>query len=111
MEREKEKEKIYISGPISGREREDYETAFCRAQARLEALGFEVFNPLYNGLEPESPTHAHMRRDIEELLDCDRIYMLRQWAHSKGCMVELMVATSIGLPVMFEEPAVAYKFE
>lgn len=43
-----------------------------------------------------------MRADIALLLGCDCIYMLRGWELSKGAKLELDVASSCGLEVMFE---------
>ena len=105
------KKRIYISGPISGHDIKERRKAFKEIQEHLEAQGYEVFNPLENGLPAEATTHDHMKRDIEELLTCDYIYMMRRFTHSKGCKVEFDVATAIGLPVFFEESGEITKFE
>ena len=105
------KKRIYISGPISGHEIARRLLAFKTAKLRLEARGFEVFNPMENGLPAEASTHEHMKVDIRHLLSCDAIYMLRRWTHSKGCKVEFDVATAIGLDVYFEESESMIKFE
>ena len=103
--------KIYISGPISHNDLEERRKAFKEIQTRLEKEGFEVVNPMENGLPADATTREHMKRDIELLLTCDYIYMMRRWTHSKGCMVEFEVATSIGLPVLFEESDECISFE
>jgi hypothetical protein len=105
------KKRVYISGPISGHDIEDRRLAFMCAKLGLEAKGFEVVNPMENGLPAEATTHEHMKRDIELLLTCDYIYMMRRWTHSKGCKVEFDVATAIGLPVLFEESGELIEFE
>ena len=105
------KKRIYISGPISGHDIEDRRWAFMYAKLSLEAKGFEVVNPMENGLPAEATTHEHMKRDIELLMTCDYIYMMRRWTHSKGCKVEFDVATAIGLPVLFEESGKLIEFE
>ena len=43
-----------------------------------------------------------MRVDIGLLLDCDYIYMLQDWELSKGAKLELDVASSCGIKVLFE---------
>ena len=58
----------------------------------------------------EATTHEHMKRDIELLMTCDYIYMMFLWTHSKGCKVEFDVATSIGLPVLFEQSGEIIEF-
>lgn len=105
------KPRIYISGPISGHNIEERRKAFTITQTFLEAQGYEVVNPMENGLPAEATTHEHMKRDIEQLMTCDYIYMMRRWTHSKGCKVEFDVATAIGLPVFFEESGKITNFE
>lgn len=108
--------KIYISGPISGTDIEETRKKFKSVQVMLEAQGYEVFNPMENGLPPESTTNEHMHRDLAELTKegrkrYDAIYMMRRWTHSKGCKVEFDVATAIGLIIFFEEAGNFVKFE
>ena len=105
------KKRIYISGPISGHNLEERRKAFKEIQEHLEAQGYDVVNPMENGLPAEATTHEHMKRDIELLMTCDYIYMMRRFTHSKGCKVEFDVATAIGLPVFFEESGEITKFE
>lgn len=81
------KKRVYISGPISGHSPAERRRAFKQAQLMLEAQGYDVFNPMENGLPAEATTHEHMKRDIENLLNCDYIYMMKRFTHSKGCQV------------------------
>ena len=94
--------RVYLSGPISGRDYSERKAFFYSVQKALEEKGYEVFNPRENGLPQSSSTADHMRTDIRALLDCDQIYMMRRWNHSAGCQTELLVALSIGLKVSFE---------
>lgn len=105
--------RIYISGPISGHDIEERRKEFRKIQTFLEIChhDIEVVNPMENGLPAEATTHEHMKRDIELLLTCDMIFMMRKWTHSKGCKVEFDVATAIGLPVLFEESGKLIEFE
>lgn len=103
--------RIYISGPISGYDIEERRKAFEDAQTFLESWGYESVNPMKNGLPAEATTREHMKRDIEMLMTCDYIYMMRRWTHSKGCKLEFDVATAIGLPVLFEESGELVLFE
>ena len=98
-----QKKKIYLSLPISRYDLEERRAAAMERQRRLEERGFEVLNPMDNGLPSDAGTHAHMRRDFEMLLRCDAIYLMERWAHSAGCDVEFLVAVACGMEVYFEE--------
>lgn len=102
--KEERRKKIYLSLPISGYDLNERRSAAEKKRRELEALGFEVVNPLDNGLSADAGTHAHMRRDIELLLSCDAIYMMERWLHSAGCKCEFDVATAIGLEVYMFVP-------
>ena len=104
------KKRIYISGPISGHEIIERRRSFKIVEKFLEDQGYKVINPMENGLPAEATTHEHMKRDIELLMTCDMIFMMRKWTHSKGCKVEFDVATAIGLPVLFEEASELIEF-
>jgi len=107
----KELRRIYISGPISHYDEDKRRKTFEEVASALRLQGYEPVNPMENGLPFDAPTHDHMRRDIELLMTCDLIYMMKLWTHSKGCKVEFDVATSIGLPVLFEESGEIISFE
>ena len=98
----KTNKRVYISAPISGYDLEERRKTFADMEQRLTAKGYEVCNPMKNGLPDESPTQAHMKRDIEMLLTCDAILLLNGWNRSAGCKCELDVAVAIGLDVYFE---------
>lgn len=95
---------IYISGGISGRPPQEYNAHFASAAAMLEAQGYEVINPLYNGLPEDDAWHQHMRADIRLLTYCHEIYMLAGWERSTGASAEHALATALGMAVQYERP-------
>lgn len=97
-----EKAKVYISGAIAHYDLEERRQAFDRAERYLALKGYETVNPFKNGLPDEAHWREHMRADIALLLGCDYIYMLRGWELSKGAKLELDVASSCGIEVLFE---------
>ena len=99
---EQKKLKIYISGKIAHMDLDERRRAFKMAADYWQLKGYDVFNPFENGLSQEEDWHDHMRVDICALVDCDIIYMLSGWEHSKGAKLELDVASSCGIPVWFE---------
>lgn len=84
--------RVYISGPITGIPYEEVEKAFSKAEIRLQEQGYEVVNPLNNGLPTNATWNEHMRADLKLLLDCDAIYLLKGYQNSKGAMIEYDLA-------------------
>lgn len=97
--------KVYISGPIAGYELEERRLAFLKVQHMLEEKGFEPVNPFDNGVPEDAHWRQHMRADIAMLIQCDYIYMMPGWELSKGCKLELDVASSCGIEVKLNEAA------
>lgn len=92
--------KVYISGPIAHYDLNERKKAFkCIENALLEQ-GFEPVNPFNNGVPDDAHWRDHMKADIALLLQCDRIYLMPGWELSKGCKLELDVASSVGIPIL-----------
>lgn len=100
------KESVYISGPIAGYDMQERKLAFLKVQHMLESLGFKAVNPFDNGVADEEHWRVHMRADIKMLLECDAIYMMPGWELSKGCKLELDVASSCGIRLMLESKGI-----
>lgn len=93
------KQRIYISGPITGMPNLN-KPAFNTAAAQLRAAGFEAVNPIQNGVPDSAPWAAHMREDIKLLMACQGVATLPGTAASRGARLELHIARAIGIPVM-----------
>ncbi len=95
--------KIYISGKISGLDRDEVVEKFTKAEESLTAAGYQVVNPLRNGLPYEAPWESHMAMDIIHLLGCDGIYLLPCWTDSKGAMLEKKIAEFTGKDLIYQK--------
>lgn len=94
---------IYISGPVDPNNMEKSRAKFSSVAHILIGLGHECINPMENSL-PDNVEWSHRTRiDLGLLLFSDAIYMMKGWERSERCKLELAVATSIGLPVFFED--------
>lgn len=105
---------IYISGPITSLQKlgEDWKAPFIAASAALRRLGFrQIFNPvdIAIGVEAVAETFRrkatygdYMKSDIEMLLKCKSILMLRGWENSRGAQLEYQIADAIGIEVLYE---------
>lgn len=93
--------RIYISLPISHYDL-DERKAYAQKIEDMLQLKYEVVNPFKNGIADEEDWRVHMKKDIELLLTCDSIFMCREFEKSKGCKLELDVATTCGMEVLYE---------
>lgn len=94
--------RVYISGAIAHHDIGERKRAFAAAETELKKLGMEPVNPFRNGLPEDADWRQHMRVDIGLLLSCGYVYMLKGWELSKGAKLELDVASSCGIKVLFE---------
>lgn len=98
--------KIYLSGKITGREKEDYTRQFARAETFYKTSGFDVINPVKIGEEvlkinPKAEWQDFMIRDLEALKTCTHIALLEGWEESKGAKMEKAEAEKMGLEIMY----------
>lgn len=96
-----DKQKCYISGKITGIEKEAFDK-FEEAEIMLSLMGYEVVNPMKLPHDHDKQWHSFMREDIRAMTDCNVIYMLKGWHDSKGSIIEHEIAVSIGLEVKYQ---------
>lgn len=92
------KHHLYLCGPISNMP--DFNRpAFNQAAQALRESGYDVFNPVENGIPPDAQWTEHMRADIKALMDCRALAVLPGTAHSKGANLEIHNAKELGMPI------------
>ena len=96
-------EKIYISGQISGQPIEEVAAKFEAAETMLKAQGYEVVNPLKNGIPANASWEVHVAMDVLLLMGCKAIYLLPDWGFSKGATLEKNLAELTGKTIIYEE--------
>lgn len=95
--------KCYIAGKIGDLPELVYHANFNKAKQEVLDLG----------MQPTSPCDIHdhclhnnwldyMRCDLKELLTCDNVYALNNWIDSPGATVEINLAVSLGLNVIYQ---------
>ena len=95
--------RIYISGPITGTD--DYMERFAKAEEKLTAAGYQVYNPAHaNSYMPEGTTYEeYMDISFTLLKMADAIYMLDGWEQSRGANREYGYALGMGYKVMQQD--------
>ncbi len=112
------KMKIYISGPITGVEREEYMENFRRAEQyakkafSMSRFRGKVVNPAkflparWPWLYRIVGYRLMLLYDLWRVMQCDTIYMMRGWKDSRGALLEHATACAFGLRVVYEpQPA------
>lgn len=101
--------RIYLAGPMRGYPRFNFD-AFDKAKEDFTRLGYDVVSPAdldrARGFDPDIHDESYfemndiIKMDIEALLSCDMICMLKGSDKSKGAQAELAVARWAGLSVL-----------
>jgi hypothetical protein len=96
--------RIYVAGPMSGLPEHNF-PAFHDAAARLRALGYDVLNPAEQDFNDDltKPWDFYLRRDIPLLCQCDAVALLDGFERSKGALLELHIASKLGMEIRLLE--------
>ena len=92
------KEKVYVSGKISGVGRKEYLARFAKAEALLREKGYKTVNPTrflvcrWRWLYRIVGYERTLLYDIWRLWQCDRIYLIPGWMDSRGARIESFAA-------------------
>lgn len=100
------KERIYISGPISGLPENEVRLAFSETMRLLRMLfpTSEIVNPLDNGLPYEAPWEEHIEADLLTMQECEAVYFMDGWENSLGCQVEHAKAVELLMDRYYQSP-------
>lgn len=93
--------KVFISGKISGNEM-DYLRLFQEAEDYLTEIDLVAVNPTKLDHNHDLSWESYMRVDLRALLDCDGIFMLKDWKESKGSKLEHSVAENLKLKILYQ---------
>lgn len=103
------KMKIYISGKITGDP--NYKEKFKKAvhfliENKDDFFPLEKESFIINPAELQLPENAswsdYMKIDIKTLLDCDAIYMLKDWKESEGAKLEHHIADKMNIKIFYQ---------
>lgn len=101
------KDKLYISGPISGRDLGEARAHFAKAEKTLRWQGYRTINPLRMWLPVWLARHGCYRLCLlMELVwmayRADAIYLLDGWQQSGGARTERSLAMALDITLKYE---------
>ena len=96
-------QRVYISGRISGLPYSEAFDKFQKIETTLRRKGYDVVNPLKNGLDISEPWETHIALDIINLLGCDSVYMMPDFSESRGALLEYNIAKLTGKTIIYGE--------
>lgn len=92
---------VYIAGPMSGIPLHNYPTFYDKAR-ELRAQGHTVINPAeLHGTDTSHDWDWYLRRDLHQLVKCNRVVLLPGWRGSRGAQLEHHVAQAIGMEITY----------
>lgn len=94
--------KVYVSIPITGEDYNSQRDHACVVIKELKRQGYDVVTPFDIVKSVTTPYNEAMGKCVAALLECEAIYLCKDWQKSKGCSAELQIALIYGLGVMIE---------
>jgi len=95
--------KIYLSGKITGKEKEAHEL-FEKVEGELLKEDFEVIDPMKLNHNHDKSWESYMKECIKYLVDCDVALLVgNDWNDSRGVELEVYIARSLGIPIVSKE--------
>ena len=95
--------RIYISGPISGKDKRRTLDRFRNAADVIAAAGHTPVSPTQiSGWGLSWSTYMQIAFDVLKSGDIDAVYMLSGWQDSHGACLERYTARVSGMPVFYQ---------
>lgn len=95
--------KTYITGPIYNIDG-DNRNAFHRAEKQIGEQGYKIITPFtaIRNTPSWSEWKDIMKERIKNLMDCERLYVLKGWQRSVSAVIEIVLASVFGIRVVFK---------
>ena len=98
------KDRIFISGKVSGTDLEQTRIKFAWAELDLEWNNhIETINPMDFGLTFKDSWLKCMVVSVWKLLKCRSIFMLTDWSKSRGARIEHFIARVLRYHIIYQK--------
>jgi hypothetical protein len=94
--------KCYIAGKIGDLSIDVFTKNFEDAKKEVESLGMIPISPTDLPHNHNRSWSSYMKEDLKAMMDCDCIYVQRNWRSSPGATMEIDVAVSLGIDIIFQ---------
>lgn len=94
--------KCYIAGKIGDLPEAEYKANFEEGKKEVKELGYAPISPVDLPHNHGRTWSEYMREDLSEMLKCDFVYALRNWTQSPGAKIEVELAHSIGIVIIYQ---------
>jgi hypothetical protein len=96
---------VYIAGPIANTD--DFCERFKQARLEVAQLGYQPVCPVEingfdNTMRDADNRRAYLQKDIAALMNCDGIYLLRNWENSRGARLEKLIADGLDMIILYQ---------
>jgi hypothetical protein len=93
--------RCYIIGKITGLDQSVYEQNFKTASLVVEELDYHAVNPVELEHDHDKTWESYMKAGIIEMMKCQAVYVQSNWKESKGATIEVELALSLGMKVIY----------
>jgi hypothetical protein len=92
--------KCYLAGPMAGLPKHNY-PLFIEATEYLRHRDYDIISPVecINNEGGSISWQDCMRRDLGQLVICNKIFLLPDWQQSRGATLELFISAMLGLSI------------
>jgi hypothetical protein len=98
-----QKKKAYLCGKVTGLDYEEVKENFASLEKAAIRDDFDVVNPLEIVNDENARWQEAMRKCIEVLPSCNRLYISKNWLQSKGAKIEILLAYFMRQHAVFED--------
>ena len=96
--------KCYSAGKIGMLPEPEYMANFAQARREIWDMDMVCICPTLLEHNHDQTWLSYMREDLANLLQADCVYAQRNWQDSKGASIEVNLALSLGIPVIYQPP-------